>query len=133
MSTNRKLLYLISIFALHSAILFYRGVLIFKGLLHGNYVLIFAEAIFLVYMAFLFKYQKNKCTYWVAIAYAGLLLLRVAIGLAGVIILYTQGISTSTFWLLDVAFNTTVFAIIPFLILLKQDVRNLFLNKTPTS
>jgi hypothetical protein len=127
MSTKAKLLALILLFALHSLIYFFDGIIgVMKGISYAEYGNAFIQTSIMAYLAYAITYQRNKWIYWATVLFAGLALLR--FGMGGGLLLFTGEILAVRVLILGIIY-ILAFAVIPLLILFQKDIRNIFLKK----
>ena len=124
MKLNTKLLILIVLFGIKASLHFVDGISgFFGGASYGDYGNAFVTGGIMMYIAYVIYSTRTKLTYWTAVLFVGLVLIRFVLGTGFLIF------SETPFSLLLIVIaisNVLIFGIIPLLILLNKEVRDSF-------
>ncbi len=93
MKTSQKILALIFIFAIQSALHLVDGFsLLYQKAGYGEYGHQFVMFAIMAYIAYLVYSVKDKSSYWLAVIFAGLVLLRSVLGAGAILLTSTSSI-----------------------------------------
>lgn len=126
MKLETKISILTVLFGVQSALQLINGVLgILGGVSYGEYGDAFIQAGIMGYLAYVVYKTRTKWTYWFAMFFVGLAVVRSAVGIG--LIAYS-GIAPSAGETILMTFVVVTFGLIPLLLLLNKEIRVAYLS-----
>jgi len=126
MKPETKILILIILFAVKGVIHLFDGVMILSSRgSYGDYGDAFITAAIMGYLAYAIYSTRRKWTYWIAVFFAGLIIVRFVMAM-GIQIYSTDQLPAGL--LVFSVMNGVLFGLIPLLLLFEKGIRNEFLR-----
>lgn len=126
MKLKTKIVILTILFAARATIYFFDGIIAFaNSASYGDYGNAFVNAGIMAYIAYSIYITRKKWTYWIAIIFVSIVLLRFMLA---IVFLAFSEVSISIGPILLTILNAVIFGIVPFLFLNQKDMRNYFLS-----
>lgn len=121
-----KLLIIVSLFVIQAVLYFINAVTgYFAGVTYGVFGNAFVYAGIMGFIAYVLYFQRNKHTYFAAIFFSALTLIRSAIGIG--LSIFSNSDFPISFMVLSVI-GGFIFGIVPIFFLLNKEIRTTFLN-----